>query len=127
MKKFLTPAFAIALTFASCHDHFSHAAPLAQETATAKLAGKWTMSMDTPHGPVKGPLQVQQEGAKLTATFEIESMGKMSITGTVDGLKVAFSLTVPNSDQAFTFSGTVDGAKMSGTTVMGGSWSASRE
>jgi hypothetical protein len=51
----------------------------------------------------------------------------MSVTGSVDGKKVSFSLSVPNGPQGFTFSGTVDGSKMSGKTEMGGAWSATRE
>ena len=127
MKKLFTPVFAIALTFASCHDHFSHAAPLTQESASVKVDGKWTMSIDSPHGTLKGPLQVEQDGAKFTATFEAQPVGKLSLTGTVDGQKITFNLNVPNSQETFTFSGTVDGAKMSGTTVTGGAWSASRD
>jgi hypothetical protein len=127
MKKLLSPVFAIALCFASCHDHFSHAATFSQDAESAKVAGKWVMTLDTPHGAVKGPLQIQQDGAKLTATFEAEHIGSLSATGSVDGKKVSFALNVPNSDETFTFSGTVDGTKMSGTTVMGGAWSASRE
>jgi hypothetical protein len=127
MKKFLSPVFAVALTFGSCHGHFTQAAPPMQETAPAKVAGKWTMSIESPHGPVKGALAIQQDGAKLTATFEAEHVGTLSVKGTVDGQKVAFALVAPGSTDEFTFSGTVEGAKMSGTTVMGGSWSASRD
>jgi hypothetical protein len=77
MKKLLSPVFTIALCFASCHDHGMHAAALAQDSEPAKIAGKWQMSMESPHGAVKGPFQVQQDGAKrrfagslLTATVE---------------------------------------------------------
>jgi hypothetical protein len=127
MKKLFSPVFAIALCFVSCHDHFSHAAPLAQDPEAAKVGGKWVMTIDTPHGAVKGPLQVQQDGVKLTATFEGEQIGSLSLTGTVEGKKVSFVFNIPNSEETFTFAGTVDGTKMSGTTVMGGTWSASRE
>jgi hypothetical protein len=82
--------------------------------------------MDSPHGVVKGPFQVQQDGAKLTATFETEIFGTLSATGSIEGHKVLFSLSVPNGPQVG-ISGTVDGAKMSGKTEMGGEWSASRD
>jgi len=127
MKKLLSPVFTIALCFASCHDHGMQASMMAQDSEPAKIAGKWQMSMESPHGTVKGPFQVQQDGAKLTGTFEAEIFGTLSVTGSVDGKKVSFSLSGPNVPHAFTFSGTLDGSKMSGKTEMGGEWSASRE
>jgi hypothetical protein len=127
MKKILSLAFALTASFVACHDHPGvKAAMLSQESGTANLAGKWRMSVETPHGVVKGPFQVQQDGAKLTATFETEMFGKLSATGSVDGAKVAFTLIVPDGPR-FGLSGTVDGSKMSGKTEMDGAWSASRD
>jgi hypothetical protein len=124
MKKLV---FAFALLLQSCHDHGVHAAPLAQAAAPAKLAGKWQLTIDTPHGPMKGAFQVVQDGAKLNVTFESEAIGSISGTGALDGRNISFSLTVPDGDHPFTFSGTVDGPKMSGKTMMDGAWSASRD
>ena len=67
-----------------------------------------------------------QDGAKTTAKFEAEIFGSLAGTGTVDGNKVSFSLTVPDGDTCSDFRGTVDGSKMSGKTEMGGVWSATR-
>lgn len=102
-------------------------AAMAQDSEPAKVAGKWQMSMDTPHGTIKGPFQLQQDGAKLTGTFETEMFGSVSATGSVDGKKISLSLSVSGGPQGFTVSGTVDGDKMSGKTEMGGEWSANRE
>jgi hypothetical protein len=125
MKKlFLFFAGALGvLSFVGCHEH-----PLfAQERVEpARIEGKWQMTMDTPHGSVQGPLQVKQDGAKLSGTYSVEHMGELSFTGTVDGKKVSISMEVPGGEQKFGFSGTVDGDKMSGTTEMGGNWKASR-
>ena len=128
MNKLLTSTFTVALLFSSCHGHFSvaHAATVA-DSEIVKLDGKWQMTLDTPHGAVKGPFTVKQDGVKLTATFDSDLVGKLDATGTVDGKKVTFILTVPESGQHFSFTGTVDGTKMSGTTEMGGNWSATRE
>jgi hypothetical protein len=115
MKKILLFAFISALV---CW---------AEDSPPAKIAGKWQMSMETPHGVVKGPLDVEQDKAKLTISFHTEMIGSVSGTGTVAGDRVSFSLSVPNAAQSFGFSGSVDGAKMSGTTEMGGAWSATRE
>jgi hypothetical protein len=91
-----------------------------------EIAGKWQLSMETPHGMVKGDLQLKQDGSKLSGTYVVEHMGTLALTGSVDGQKVSFSMDVPNSDQTFGFSGTLDGEKMSGTTAQGGTWSAAR-
>lgn len=118
----------MAACIVSCHHHPEmQAATLEQESTPAKIAGRWQMTMETPHGTVKGPFEITQDGAKTTAKFEAEMFGTLSGTGTVDSNKVSFSLTVPNGPQSFGFSGTVDGSKMSGQTEMGGAWSAARE
>jgi hypothetical protein len=101
----------------------------AQTTAkseSAKIAGKWQMSVDTPHGPMKGPLQVKQEGTKLTGTYELEMFGSMSLAGTVEGDKVSFNMEVPGAAMTLIFTGTVDGDKMSGSTDHAGNWTATR-
>ena len=118
----------MASCFVACHHHPEmQAAALEQESAPAKIAGRWQMTMDSPHGTVKGSFEVKQDGSKTTAKFEAEMFGTLAGTGTVEGNKVSFSLAVPNGPQSFGFSGTVDGSKMSGQTEMGGAWSASRE
>ena len=80
MKKLLSSIFAVALCFASCHGHGVQASAAEQDTQPAKIAGKWQMSMDTPHGAVKGTFQIQQDGAKLTGTFEAEHIGSLTAT-----------------------------------------------
>jgi len=98
-----------------------------QDSPPARIAGKWQMSMETPHGVVKGPFLIEQDGAKLTVSFQAEMFGTVSGTGSIEGNKVSFSLSVPNGPQDFGLSGTLDGSKMSGTTAMSGAWSATRE
>jgi hypothetical protein len=102
-------------------------AQTAAKTESAKIAGKWQMSLDTPHGPMKGPLQVQQEGAKLTGTYELEMFGSMTLTGKVEGDKVSFNMEVPAAGMTLAFTGTVEGDKMSGSTDHAGKWSAARQ
>ena len=98
----------------------------AQHTgATPDVSGTWTMSMDTPHGPMEGPLEVQQDGVKLTATYDLGHMGKMHLTGTLDGRKVSFAMDVPGGKMMLT--GSFEEGKMSGNTDHGGTWSAARK
>lgn len=94
-------------------------------SAKAGLGGKWQMTMETPHGVVKGPMEMKQDGAKLLATWEPDQMGPMKIAGAIDGKKVSFTMEAPGGGN-FGFKGTVDGKKMSGETDQGGPWSATR-
>jgi hypothetical protein len=114
MKKLLSAVFVVAL---------SAGAMLAQESA--RIAGSWQMSMDSPHGLLKGPLKIEQDGSKLTATYEVESIGTLRFSGTVEGNKVSFE--IPGGEMTLKLKGIVDGDKMSGTTSMNdGAWTATR-
>jgi hypothetical protein len=93
----------------------------------ARIAGEWTLSMDTPHGNVEGPLQLKQDGATVTGTMEAEHFGTLPVKGMVDGDKVELGLEIAAADITFKLSGKVDGKAMSGTTEMGGAWKAARK
>jgi hypothetical protein len=93
----------------------------------AKIAGEWTLSMDTPHGDMEGPLQLQQDGATVTGTMEAEHFGTIPVKGTLDGNKIELGLEIAVADITFKLSGMVDGNAMSGTTEMGGGWKAARK
>ena len=93
----------------------------------AKIAGEWTLSMDTPHGNVEGRLLLKQDGATLTGTVEAEHFGTLPVKGTVDGNKVELGLEIAAADITFKLSGKVDGNAMSGTSEMGGAWKAARK
>ena len=90
----------------------------------AKVAGTWQMSMDSPHGPVQGPLEIKQEGARLSGSYTVEGMGTFTFTGKVEGKNISINLEVPGADHPFGVNGTVEGNKMGGKTDLGGSWSA---
>ena len=111
------------VSFVACHDHPMFAQ---EKVESARIAGKWQMTMDTPHGAVNGDLQVEQDGPKVSGTYTVEHMGSMNVSGKVDGKKVSFSVEVPGANMSFAFNGTVEGDKMSGKTEQGGSWTAER-
>jgi hypothetical protein len=105
---------------------------LAQDKAQAKsdpakIAGEWTLSMDTPHGNVEGPLQLKQDGATVTGTMEAGHFGTLPVKGVVDGNKIELALEIAEAEITFKLSGTVDGNAMNGTTEMGGAWKAARK
>ena len=86
------------------------------------------MTMDSPHGKMTGPLTLQQDGAKLAGTFEVEHAGKFELKGKVEGDKVTFSIEVPGGEMTILFEGTQEGDKLHGTTKpLNGEWSAVRK
>jgi len=94
----------------------------------AKLAGTWQMSFESPHGPMTANLHIQQDGSKLTGTFDVEHMGSMPLAGSVDGGKVSMKVEVPGQKLTLTFNGEIDGDKMSGTmTPRDSAWKATRQ
>ena len=59
-------------------------------------------------------MQIQQDGSKLSGTFD-DASGSSSVTGSVAGNKVSFSVQVQGRPITVALTGTVDGDKMSGT------------
>jgi hypothetical protein len=122
MKKLFSVMSVVVLSAACCL-----LAQSTEKTESAKIAGKWQMSVETPHGPMQGPLEIKQDGSKLTGTYEIEQMGSMAVTGKVEGDKVSFSLEVPGAQVTVAFTGKVEGDKMSGSSDHAGNWTATRQ
>src|SRR6266480_464180 len=113
MHKLLSILLFVGLCSAQ-HQHATSEEP-------AKVAGTWQMSMDSPHGTLHGPFKIEQDGAKLTASFEVEGMGSFPMTGKVDATKIVFNLDTPGGQMTLT--GTVESNKMSGKTSMDdGAW-----
>ena len=100
----------------------------AQQPEPAKIGGNWQVSMETPHGTIGGVFHIQQEGSKLSGTCEIEGHGSSAITGTIEGKKVALNISIQAVQRSFTFNGTVEGAKMTGSTdPQGAMWKATQQ
>lgn len=99
---------------------------LLSEDKIQTVAGDWRLSVETPHGLMGGSLQLKQEGSKVSGTCEVEHMGTMATTGSVENAKVSLSIELPSGD-TFKLLGSIDGVKMSGTTdPFGGNWTADR-
>lgn len=96
--------------------------------ADANIGGNWEMTMDSPHGKMTGALTLQQDGTKITGTYETEHTGKLALKGNVDGEKIMLTMEVPGGQMTITFEGIKDGDKLSGTTKpLNGDWSAVRK
>ncbi len=97
----------------------------AQDSSAANVAGSWQMSWTDNDGTQKqGTLSIQQDSSKLSGTFTGQR-GTFPLSGSIQGNHV--SLTVGPPRHQFTFSGDVDGSKMSGTTPQNTAWTASKQ
>ncbi|HEY7500030.1 MAG TPA: hypothetical protein VH740_16030 [Vicinamibacterales bacterium] len=110
-------AFVLAIAFA----------PVQSENA-ANVAGKWTMTVKSPHGVVTMTLALQQDGKKVTGTF-ITPHGDMRVDG--DFADGTLKLATPNDgDSRITLTaktksdGTLDGYLSSQIGDM--TWTAER-
>lgn len=93
--------------------------------ASSSVSGNWQLSWTAANGNQRQvTMQVKQDGSKLSGTFEGER-GSAPLKGSLKGNQVSFSVKLPRRQASFT--GTVDGNKMSGTTAEGASWTATRQ
>jgi hypothetical protein len=120
-KKLLSGIFAVVLGVAPYLLAQHDAAP---GDAPAKVAGTWQMSLQGRKGAREATLQIQEDGSKLSGTFEARG-DSAPLSGSVHGDKI--SLTTAGDKKERSFTGTVEGNKMSGTMKRGGSWSATRQ
>ena len=96
-----------------------------QDSSAPAIAGSWQMSFTDRNGdPRQGTLQIQQDGAKLSGTFQ-GPRGSAPLKGSLQGNQI--SITVKARGREISFTGTVDGDKMTGTTQRGTSWTATRQ
>jgi len=93
--------------------------------APAEVSGSWQVSWTAGKGNQRqATMQIKQNGTKLSGKFQSES-GSSSLTGSLQGNRVSFSAKMRKRQASFT--GTVDGDKMTGTTEQGASWTATRQ
>jgi hypothetical protein len=72
----------------------------------------------------QGTMQLKQDGSKLSGSVRAQR-GTFSLGGNLQGDQVSIDVKVPLHKISFT--GKVDGTKMSGTTAQGMPWSAIRQ
>ncbi len=89
--------------------------------AAAQLAGNWTMTLNSPQGPMDITMTVNQSGASFTGTMT-SMMGTLPIDeGQVAGRTATWSMTMQFGGQAVTlnYRGQVEGNRMNGTAELG--------
>jgi hypothetical protein len=97
----------------------------APDSGTPSLSGTWQMSWTSKEGNQKqGTMQLKQDGSKVSGSVQAQR-GTFSLGGNLQGKQVSIDVKVPLHKMSFT--GTVDGSKMSGTTSQGKPWSAIRQ
>ena len=95
---------------------FSAAGVVAQnsgEREPARIAGRWELTLESPHGAIQFALHVRQEGSKISGTAERDGKAH-TLTGSVQQNQISFSFE-PRQDATLAFKGAVDGDKMTGS------------
>lgn len=101
-------------------------------SAQSSIAGEWDGQFETPGGARPFKLVLAVDGEKITGTAKRAS-GDVPVEGTIKGNDVTFAYTINYGGNmlTMTFTGKLNGDKMSGTVSFGGnaeeSWSASRK
>jgi hypothetical protein len=80
----------------------------------ANIGGDWQISWQARNGSQQASMQIQQDGSKLSGTFQ-DASGSSSVTGSIAGNNVSFSVQIQGRPVTLAFTGTIDGDKMSGT------------
>ena len=82
----------------------------------ANIGGSWQLSWQGQGGSQQATIQFQEDGSKLSGTFQDSGGSSSQLTGSVAGNNVSFSLQVQGRrTMTLAFTGTIDGDKMSGT------------
>ena len=82
----------------------------------ANIGGSWQLSWQGRGGSQQATIQFQEDGSKLSGTFQDSGGSSSQLTGSVAGNNVSFSLQVQGRrTMTLAFTGTIDGDKMSGT------------
>jgi hypothetical protein len=96
-----------------------------RNTGAATASGNWRVSWTNNDGDGKqASMQIAQDGSSLRGTFQAPR-GSAKLTGSVQGRQV--SIDVKARGRQISFTGTLDGDKMSGTTAQGKPWTATRQ
>jgi hypothetical protein len=88
--------------------------PQSNNSQPANIAGAWQISWQARNGSQQATMQIQQDGSQLSGTFQ-DSSGSSSVTGSIAGNNVSFSVQIQGRPMTLAFTGTIDGDKMSGT------------
>lgn len=82
--------------------------------------GKWNIAIDTPMGTRQAELEFKTDGSTLSGTQSADGQSGPLQDPTIDGNKVSWKVDITNPmPMTLTFTGTVDGDKISGDADTG--------
>jgi hypothetical protein len=101
----------------------------------ADVSGAWQFSVETSQGSGSPPVDLKQQGEKLTGTFHSQIFGDAALTGSVKGNTIEFAFEGDAQGQKLkvTYKGTIESPTvMKGTAVYAGiddkaTWSATKK
>lgn len=88
----------------------------------AAFGGTWTLTTNPPQGAMEGTLTVQQSGPNFSGMMASQMMGSLPVSdGQITGRRVTWSVTATVGGQSFpiSYSGEVDGTRITGTVTAG--------
>lgn len=88
--------------------------------ADANVAGEWDMTVESPAGTGTPHFSLKQDGGSVSGTYK-GALGEAPVTGTVKGnaITIKFSVEAQGMEMDVIYTGTVEGASMSGTVTLG--------
>jgi hypothetical protein len=96
-----------------------------QTSSASSVSGTWQLTWTGKKGQQRQEImQLKQAGDTLTGSIQ-RKRGSSSVSGSLQGEQISFS--VQSEKRTMSFTGTLDGNRMSGTTKSGASWSATRQ
>ncbi len=108
IKRLIVLAFLLTASLLVAQDSQSN------NSQPANVGGTWQISWQGRSGTQQATMQIQQDGSKLSGTFE-DASGSSSVTGSIAGNNLSFSVQIQGRPMTLAFTGTIDGDKMSGT------------
>ena len=97
----------------------------ASSNSTPNAAGTWQVSWSAENGRQRqATMQLKQDGNKLSGSLETER-GSAALKGNLSGNQINFNVKMPKREVSF--SGSLNGSKMSGITGQGAAWTATRQ
>jgi hypothetical protein len=105
MTMFAVALFTVAVSVHALQASHEKLEPRKDGQAAANVSGKWSLSIETPQGPMTVALVLKQEGTKVTGTLA-GPQGETALEGQfVDGtLTFGISFESPNGSMQLSFS-----------------------
>lgn len=97
------------------------------------VSGDWELTVKSPRGEMTRDIHFDQEGENLTVTMIGRQGEEITGEGTIKGNKIEWTITrsTPRGEMTITYTGEVEGDKMSGEAQFGdfqsSEWEATRK